>query len=70
MAYFDRQDTFPVGLGLAPDQSGWMMSTVRALNHVSLPVQTGELGHTTVVILRMWQFIVQVLEQGSPLQSS
>jgi len=47
------------GLGLALDGSGWMMSTVRGLKHVSLPAQTGELSSTTVVILRMWQYIVQ-----------
>ena len=52
---------FPVGLRLALDKSGWTMSTVRGLNLVSLPVQTGELGHTTVDMLRMWQFIVQVI---------
>jgi len=52
---------FPAGLGLALDGSGWTMSTVEALNHTSRPVQTGELGRTTVLILRMWQFIVQVI---------
>ena len=48
----------PAGLGLALGESGWTMSTVRALNHASHPVQTLELGHTTVIILRMWLFTV------------
>ena len=47
-----------VGMDLALDGSGWMMSVVLVLNHVSPPVQTEELDHTTVAILRMWQFIV------------
>ena len=37
------------------------MSTVGALNHASRPAQTGELGPTTAVILRMWPFIAQVI---------
>ena len=49
-----------VGLGLALDQSGWMMSVVLVLNHVSPPAQTGELDQTTVFILRMWQSIALV----------
>lgn len=63
MAYFDQVMSmyFYAGLGLALDQFGWTMSTVRALSHTSLPVQTGELGRITVIILRMWRFIVQVI---------
>ena len=60
-----RQETLwssSVGLGLALDESGWMMSVVLVMNHVSPTAQTGELDHTTVAILRMWQFIAQ-LEQ-------
>ena len=49
---------FPAGLGMALDRSGWMVSDVGVLNHVSPPAHTAELGHTTVVILMMWQFIV------------
>ena len=45
-----------VGMGLALDRSGWMMSVVLVLNHVSPPAQTEELDHTTVAILRMWQY--------------
>ena len=49
-----------VGLDLALDQSGWMMSVVMVLNHVSPPAETMELDQTTVVILRMWQSFVPV----------
>ena len=49
--------TSSVGLDLALDESGWMMSVVLVLNHVSPTAQTGELDQTTVVILRMWQSI-------------
>ena len=52
-----------VGLGQALDESGWMMSVVLVLNHVSSPVQTMELDHTTVVILKMWQSTVPVCLQ-------
>ena len=52
--------TSSVGLGLALDRSGWMMSVVLVLNHVSPPAQTGELDQTTVVILRMWQSIADL----------
>ena len=45
-----------VGMGLALDRSGWTMSVVLVLNHVSSPAQTEELDHTTVVILRMWPY--------------
>jgi len=45
-----------VGLGLALDRSGWMMSTVLALNHTSSPAQTVVLDPITVFILKMWQF--------------
>ena len=47
-----------VGLGLALVRSGWIMLTVGALNHTLSPAQTLGLGHITVPILRMWQFIV------------
>ena len=57
------------GLGLALDESGWMMSVVLVMNHVSPTAQTGELDHSTVAILRMWQFIAQ-LEQVLVLAQS
>ena len=42
-------------------RSGWMMLTVLGVNHVFCPAQTGELGLTTVPIMRMWLFPVLVL---------
>ena len=54
------QDSSSVGLDLALDESGWMMSVVLVLNHVSPTAQTMELEYTTVVILRMWQSIVEL----------
>ena len=54
------QDSSSVGLDLALDESGWMMSVVLVLNHVSPTAETGELDHTTVVILRMWQSIAEL----------
>ena len=47
-------------MGLALDRSGWMMSVVLVLNHVSPSAQTEELDQMTVVILRMWRFTVHV----------
>jgi len=38
-----------------------MMLAVLGENHNSPPAQTGELGHTIVPILRMWQFTVLVI---------
>ena len=46
------------GMALAWVRSGWMMLAVLGLNHVCSPAQTGELGLTTVPILKMWQFPV------------
>lgn len=45
-----------IGMGLALDRYGWMMSTVPALNHTLLHAQTVVLEHITVSILRMLQF--------------
>jgi len=43
------------------------MLAVLGVNHAFSPAQTGELGLTTVPIMRMWQFIVLVLvHQGIP----
>ena len=55
-----------VGLGLALDQSGWIMSVVLVLNHVSTSAQTMELDHTTVVILRMWPYTAVVFVSPVP----
>ena len=52
--------TFLAGMGLALDQSGWMMS-VLGLSQAFSPAQTGELGLTTVPILKTWPFTVLVL---------
>ena len=43
-----------IGMGLALDRYGWMMSTVPALNHTLLHAQTVVLEHITVSILRMF----------------
>jgi len=59
--------TSSAGLGQALVRSGWMMLAVLGVNHAFSPAQTGELGLTTVPIMRMWQFIVLVLvHQGIP----
>ena len=55
-----------IGLGLALDRSGYIMSVVLVLNPVSPPAQTMELDHTTVVILRMWQSIAVVFISPVP----
>ena len=55
-----------VGLGLALDRSGWMMSVVLVLNHVSTSAQTMELDHTTVFILRMWPYTAVVFVSPVP----
>ena len=58
-----------VGLGLALDRSGWMMSTVLALNHVSSPAQTVVLDPTIAFILRMWlSTVAQVVEPSIPTE--
>ena len=41
------------GLGQALVRSGWMMSAVLGVNHASSPAHTGDLGPTTVPILKM-----------------
>ena len=51
---------FYIGLDLALDRSGWMMSVVLVWNHVSPPAQTAELDHTTVSILKMWPYTAVV----------
>ena len=56
-------------LGLALVGSGWMMLAVQGLNHSFSPVKTRELDHTTVPILRMWQFSVPVLKSLATLVS-
>ena len=38
-----------------------MMLAVLGRNHASSPAQTGELGHTIVPILKMWQFTAALL---------
>ena len=48
-------------MGLALDRSGWMMSVVLVLNHVSPSAQTEELDHTTVAILKMWPYTAVVV---------
>ena len=55
-----------VGLGLALDRSGWMMSVVLVLNHVSTSAQTMELEYTTVFILRMWSYTAVVFVSPVP----
>ena len=47
-------------MGQALVRSGWMMLAVLGVNHAFSPAQTGELGLTTVAILKMWQFSVLV----------
>ena len=49
------------GFVLASVQSGWMMLAVLGVNHAFSLAQTGELGLTTVPIMRMWLFTVLVL---------
>ena len=57
----NRNFHFYIGMDLALDRSGWMMSVVLVLNHVSPPAQTGgDLDHTTVTILRMWPYTAVV----------
>ena len=48
-------------MGQALVESGWMMLAVMGVNHAFSPAQTGELGLTTVPILKMWPFTVLVL---------
>ena len=55
-----------VGLGLALDQSGWIMSVVLVLNHISTSAQTMELEYTTVFILRMWPYTAVVFVSPVP----
>ena len=49
-----------MGLALALIQSGWTMLAVLQVIHAFSPVQAGELGSTTVAILKMWPFPVLV----------
>ena len=62
--------TFSAGMGQALVQSGWMMLTVLGVNHVFCPVQTEELGPTTVSTLKMWPFPVLVLGSLVPTAAS
>ena len=48
-------------MGQALVRSGWMTLAVLGANRAFSPAQTGELGFTTVSILRMWLFPVLVL---------
>ena len=57
-------------MGQALVQSGWMMLTVLGVNHVFCPVQTEELGPTTVSTLKMWPFPVLVLGSLVPTAAS
>ena len=57
-------------MGLALDESGWIMLVVLVLNHISPPAQTMELEYTTVVILRMWPYTAEQVRMSANINLS